>query len=355
MSEDKKKIKKEKPIDKWYSLGKLAKELDNDNLHEYSILLDGKNSGEVRSNISGKTLSHRIEEGYHRVDIKKKIYRVHILMAMMFIKNDNSEKKTQVNHIDGDKGNNNPENLEWCTPGDNIKHAFATGLLPSQGRAVNQIDPITKKVINTFDDMQLAGKKVGILPTRISKACKLRAEENKIVTDGGFEWEYVDASILAKESLPKNSKLAKILNFDNYGMLKNDDGTYKIYSFLRERFLECTQVGGINRYYMINNEEKRKGILETVLVRNVFKNPVYLDIEKEKEKAKKARKFVKKSKKDKKADVQKESKGSNLSDSEDEKPVKKSKSDKPKISAKPKPDSDSKDEKPNEKEKPKVK
>lgn len=53
-------------------------------------------------------------------------FSLHRLIAKYFIPN--PENKPNINHIDGDKGNNCISNLEWCTQSENIRHAFDNGL-----------------------------------------------------------------------------------------------------------------------------------------------------------------------------------------------------------------------------------
>lgn len=79
--------------------------------------------------IKGRVRKNEIDkDGYCRLRLKSggKLLQVHRLVAAAFI--DNSMNHPVVNHLDGVKTNNNVTNLEWCTVGENTKHAFKIGL-----------------------------------------------------------------------------------------------------------------------------------------------------------------------------------------------------------------------------------
>ena len=94
--------------------------------------------GRVRSldrvNNVGKKLRGRIlrlnipKHGYPSVSLCRdgiqKRFTVHRLAAIAFF----GESNLVVNHIDGDKKNNNISNLEFTTYSENAKHAYRTGL-----------------------------------------------------------------------------------------------------------------------------------------------------------------------------------------------------------------------------------
>lgn len=85
----------------------------------------------VRQGTSGAPLKHQImKNGYHKVWLRnktaKKCAYIHRLVAEHFIQN--PECKPCVNHIDGDKNNNNFHNLEWCSYSENMRHAILHNL-----------------------------------------------------------------------------------------------------------------------------------------------------------------------------------------------------------------------------------
>ena len=79
-------------------------------------------------------------------DGKAKPTKIHRLVAEAFIPN--PYLLPQVNHIDGNKLNNNVENLEWCDGYHNIRHAYAIGLKTPQRGESNGSHKLTQSAVD---------------------------------------------------------------------------------------------------------------------------------------------------------------------------------------------------------------
>ena len=84
----------------------------------------------ARKGTKGGILKQRTKNGYCIIDLtknmKKTTHLVHRIIAKTFIPN--PQNKTEINHKNGIKTDNNINNLEWCTPSENKKHAWDNGL-----------------------------------------------------------------------------------------------------------------------------------------------------------------------------------------------------------------------------------
>lgn len=195
------------------------------------------NDGEIMNTATNKVLgSKQIRSGYISVKIQNKMYRVHRLVAENFIKN-SDETKTVVNHKDGNKLNNNVNNLEWVSASENVQHAVDTGLISKTERRVIQMD-LQGKVIKIHNTLRGAGKETGIDAGGIAKVCKGNRK-----TAGGFTWKFADENPNEKEiDLTYYKEIKEFPNYmiNNKGiiyskpykkimkMIKNNEGYYNI-------------------------------------------------------------------------------------------------------------------------------
>ena len=136
--------------------------------------------------------------GYMKVQLYKrgvpKMHYVHRLVAETFLPNPNNEP--QVNHIDGNKQNNNVNNLEWSSASHNQIHSIRHGLRASSpmagklGALNHNSKPVLQYDLNgnflqRFNSVADANRHLGVKSYSIAECAK-----GKNKTAYGFKWKY---------------------------------------------------------------------------------------------------------------------------------------------------------------------
>lgn len=197
-------------------------------IKEYEEIYEVSNLGRVRSLDryingarglmqlrKGKILSRNYNsDGYMTVklskDGKSKRIGVHILVAMAFV--DGYFDGAEVNHKNGIRDDNRPENLEWVTHADNVRHSISLGTHISLRDMSGEHNPnygnrtLSKKY---SENKELAKEKQGRTGERngSSKPIRLMLPDNEII-----EFSYIGqcADYLMKHCYTKNKSLDSV-------------------------------------------------------------------------------------------------------------------------------------------------
>ena len=138
--------------------------------------------------------AHTNKEGYCVVNVCKQGRAtptlVHRLLALAFIPN--PENKPQIDHIDGDRCNNQLSNLRWCTGSENMRnpHAVSKCCRINLGRKrPEKYNPVLRMkdgvVVKTYESTKFA-KEDGFEESSVYQACTGKRKTYK-----GFVWMYL--------------------------------------------------------------------------------------------------------------------------------------------------------------------
>lgn len=190
----------------------IKKDLSFMEIYEFDDKYSADNYGNVYFNYDGKykkikkgdkVKSFKSRYGYIEYILidkngKRKHIQAHRIVACLFIPN--TYNKKYVNHIDGDKLNNQIQNLEWVTSSENELHSYKIlnktvwnkgKKLPSgrdyrgKIRKVLQLSLEGETIKEYFNPTE--AEKEGFKIKQISAVCKGTQKTHK-----GFRWKYLE-------------------------------------------------------------------------------------------------------------------------------------------------------------------
>lgn len=148
--------------------------------------------GNIRNKTTQKILKGRLtKSGYLQVSLKidetnKFSNRyIHRLVAIYWI--DNPEDKREVNHKDGNKENNNINNLEWVTPSENQKHRHSIGINKTSNRRVGKFTKDGELVAEYNSIQEAANAENNGVRVSIDNVVHGKRKSLK-----GFIWKFLD-------------------------------------------------------------------------------------------------------------------------------------------------------------------
>lgn len=132
--------------------------------NDYLVYSDGRVFS-IRNNIFLKTCVNNRNYLTVRLYINKKRTQIalHRLVGIAFL-GDAPDGKTDINHIDGNKHNNDISNLEWTNDSDNGKHAYSLGL---KNRIKHQGENSSSSVLTEKDILEIRQARLDKVPYKV--------------------------------------------------------------------------------------------------------------------------------------------------------------------------------------------
>lgn len=132
------------------------------------------NKGRVRKDSTGQIMGLSKNGGYCRITISKHVHR---LVASAFLEPPEDETKCWVDHIDGNRSNNDVSNLRWVTPSENALSFGYRSRVNSKKRPVRATHLDGRTIL--FESRQAAAEYFGCSDSEIKYNSRYRKRKKK--------------------------------------------------------------------------------------------------------------------------------------------------------------------------------
>ena len=165
-----------------------TEDLPNEQWKQYKNYLVSSH-GRVRHIKNNNLLKPSLTCGYYKVRLSNnglaEDYLIHKLVWELFSDYDMPDYNTVIDHIDGNKLNNNINNLRKITLSENAKAALYEQKTNSSAKRVGQYS-LDGELLNEFISTRVAAEELNLDSSTISKVCR-----GKNKTHGGFIFKYI--------------------------------------------------------------------------------------------------------------------------------------------------------------------
>lgn len=214
------------------------------------------NFGRVKNHITDKEMRITVKGGYGCISLinnsKKTQYKVHRLVAKAFIPN--PENKSDVNHKDMNKINNNVNNLEWNTRKENNGHRCSNLKIvnKAKNKKIARLDKKTNEILELYDSIKNAGDWAYENGLTKNSHNGRNAIGNCLTKNSfsayNFKWEFQDTygdleNEIWKQVLVENMNSDKKYFVSNLGRFKNSNGIIRNHK---------TSIDGYKRVFIYN-------------------------------------------------------------------------------------------------------
>ena len=171
---------------------------------------------------------------------------MHLLVARAFIPN--PDNKPQVNHIDGNKKNNDISNLEWATAKENVIHAYRTGL--HDNVAIGE-----QHGLNVYSTEQ------------VKKVCQALEKNEMTLSEISNSYKVNKSLIYDIRSKKYWRHISKDYNIDNYSVSEynhlSDEQKQEMVLLIRKGYRQCD----VLRYFDLETNKRNYALIKTTYMK----------------------------------------------------------------------------------------